>query len=439
MLAYCNTTDTPALFVAPRGGKTVVSCQWIAQKDFARVLVVAPYPAFYGWMENLRKINRKLIVLSGSGVQKSFQLYQSMTSSPRRVVLVNVEAHRILPELSEYQWDCVILDESTRIKTATAAVSKYFVKHFDRVPYKMVLTGTPDAEGELDIFQQLRFLDRGILDCDNYYQFQHRYCIKPFMSFRWEMTQRGRAFLAERLARHCFTLESTQMRITGELETTVATCVLDNSSRAVYDEIERLLVVKVDDEVLARTLYSLVAFQWMRQLAGGILPQKPNTAKLDLLRSLLTRRDGKFVVFCNYIDEILLVQKLLVEMGFQSRVIRGAVGIAERMSIQAQFVGGMLDAVVCQTSAIQWGADLAKANTAYVYSCPLSRESYIQMQSRILNTEKKAISHLVLLAVENTVDIDIIKSQERKERNHARLTSLVAEIRRRVNCGNIDN
>jgi SNF2 family DNA or RNA helicase len=55
--------------------------------------------------------------------------------------------------------DCVICDESHRIKSPGSKCSKFLTKIGKQVPHRYLVTGTPLAENPVDIYAQYRFLD----------------------------------------------------------------------------------------------------------------------------------------------------------------------------------------------------------------------------------------------------------------------------------------
>lgn len=69
----------------------------------------------------------------------------------------------------------VIVDESTSIKTPGAKRTKTTVALGRHAVYRRIATGTPYAEGPLDIYAPCRFLSDAILACRSFLSFKHEY------------------------------------------------------------------------------------------------------------------------------------------------------------------------------------------------------------------------------------------------------------------------
>lgn len=73
------------------------------------------------------------------------------------------------------KWDCVIMDESHALKSATAKRSK--VARKIRADYMFLLTGTPVLNRPIELWSQLDILVPG--EFGSYYTFGDRYCVGP--------------------------------------------------------------------------------------------------------------------------------------------------------------------------------------------------------------------------------------------------------------------
>lgn len=65
----------------------------------------------------------------------------------------------------------VIVDESTYIKSPNANRTSWILRIGERAKYRMIMTGTPTANGFQDLFMQFRFLSPMILGYNSYYSF----------------------------------------------------------------------------------------------------------------------------------------------------------------------------------------------------------------------------------------------------------------------------
>jgi SWI/SNF-related matrix-associated actin-dependent regulator 1 of chromatin subfamily A len=70
----------------------------------------------------------------------------------------------------------LVLDESIFIKNPKAVQTKAVMKLAASADRRTVLNGTPQAQGQWDLYQQMEFLNPNILGFKNYYHFRARHC-----------------------------------------------------------------------------------------------------------------------------------------------------------------------------------------------------------------------------------------------------------------------
>ena len=175
-LAYLYKKDAAALYTDMGTGKTKVMIDLIQSRKFSRVLIVAPKKACDVWEEQIGIhgvdglwTTHKLSDLSRDKVitllQETPPCGRGDTPKGIHAFIINYDKvwmEGIDKTLLKYQLDCVICDESHRIKTPKSKCSMYLAKLGKVVPYRYLVTGTPLAEKPTDIFAQYKFLDPSI-------------------------------------------------------------------------------------------------------------------------------------------------------------------------------------------------------------------------------------------------------------------------------------
>lgn len=76
--------------------------------------------------------------------------------------------------LGQVEWDCLIMDESHRIKQHDGRQSELVAQLAAGIPHRLGLTGTPMPHSQLDVFAQFRAIDPELYG-DNWWSFQRRY------------------------------------------------------------------------------------------------------------------------------------------------------------------------------------------------------------------------------------------------------------------------
>lgn len=69
------------------------------------------------------------------------------------------------------------VDESSKIKTHNAQRSKKCVELGKYANYRLIMNGTPIANGPMDLFMQFEFIDSSILGIGDFYSFRNRYAV----------------------------------------------------------------------------------------------------------------------------------------------------------------------------------------------------------------------------------------------------------------------
>lgn len=189
-LQYLYKRDAAALYTDMGTGKTKIMIDLIQNRKFNRVLVVAPNKACEVWEQqigihgidglivpyrlNQYSVNKVIDILSKVAKKGKFG-----TSRQILVFIINYEKiwrdgiDRIFLRKT-FGLDCVICDESHRIKTPRSKCSMYLARLGKVVPHRYLVTGTPLAEAPTDVFAQYKFLDPSIFGT-NFTQFRDQY------------------------------------------------------------------------------------------------------------------------------------------------------------------------------------------------------------------------------------------------------------------------
>lgn len=427
MLRYAKHTAFPALFVDMRLGKTLVAIRRFARLE--RVLVVAPYSALYGWREQLATEGISSKLIAGSREERL-----GMLGSRERFSLLNKEGHAVVPEIASMHWDAVILDESTFIKNPQSAVSVFYCANFREVRQRCILTGTPAPENELEYFQQLYFLNPGILGIQSYWEFRARYFIKAIDDEHlFFISKQGREHIGRRLAESCYFLKRKDVGLGGEKIYRTRSVILPAQARKVYARVEKEFVLEVGTE-LKETIWATQRFIWLRRLCGGSVEGRLiHNEKLKALADLL---DGELageqvIIWADFIEEIALISSML-----GCCPVYGDIPTREREQIRLAFQGGRQRFFVAQPGCFRHGTDLSAASTMIYYSSPLGRETREQTEDRFVNLSKEGSLLIIDIIVEGTVDEDIQQAMRKKYRRGEIMQAIVTAAQRRINGSN---
>jgi len=162
----------------PGTGKTKVALDFAAvlhrKGEVERVLILCPINAMQVWPDQMEKhlgVYQSTLIPQGKVIEKADQIQEEISwyenrKAPLRFIILNYEAiikrdknWNIMQVLEEYDADLIILDESQKVKSATAKRSKAAHRLGSRARYVCLLSGTPISKNYLDLYSQLKVID----------------------------------------------------------------------------------------------------------------------------------------------------------------------------------------------------------------------------------------------------------------------------------------
>jgi len=417
MLRYLKSHRYAALFVDMRLRKTLPVIR--VTKQYKYILVVGPYSALYGWQEQIALEGLAYKLLRGKRDERLAELQHRA-----QYTLVSKEAHLVIPEIAEMAWDCIVLDESPFIKNYQSKVSKFYTENFRTVNRRIIMTGTPAPENELEYFQQLYFLDPGILGCKSWWEFRSRYFTNAIESERlWFISKRGRQFLGKQLAKHCFFLKRQDFDLGGIKQYETRKFELPENVRKIYDKVEKDFILAIPEEKPVLTKWCIQQFLWLRSLCSGsvqnkVLHKEKVNALLELLQGELAGQ--QVIIWCAYTAELIWLSESL-----NVNPVYGKVDIHERERLRLKFQRGESRYFLAQPSCFKHGTDLSAATTMVYFSSPLGRETREQSEDRFVDISKNDALLVIDLVAEKTVEEDIQSAMRKKVKRNEFMQEIV--------------
>jgi len=400
-----------------RLGKSVVTIRKVLLSGSKLNLVVAPYSAIPDWEDELRDMDQDFITVTGD---KPIDKILEEFNEEHKWYLVNKELHRKV-DFSSIAWKFVIVDESTTISNPRADITKYFMQPvWQLVPNKMVLSGNPAPEEDLQYYCQLYFLNKNILPFKNYWDFRMQCFVPNTFGFDYKMNQLGTELLSSVLAQNAFFFKRKDANLGGIKIHERRYCKMPEEVRERYDQVINTFTLEEK-----RTIYATQKFLWLRQLASGFSDKRFidrfKTLELQALMHSELKND-QVIIWCAYTWEVDTVYSTFVK---NSSRIYGATPHDERMEIIARFRSGALQNIVAQPETLKWGKDLHVCDTMVVFSSPLGGETRSQIEDRGIHMEKTESSLIIDLLTYDSIDEDIYESLIRKESRSSMMQRIV--------------
>jgi SNF2 family DNA or RNA helicase len=419
----------PSLGLCPvdmRLGKSLCAIRFTKLWDCKHILIVAPYSAIYGWEDELKSENinfRDIGILTGEMSSKEKDRVLNTMLVPKWLI-VNKEIHRTFPNIFRYEFDCIILDESSFIANPSTDVTKFYLKsEWQRAKHRIILSGTPATENPLQYYCQIKFLDHALLKEKNYWDFRMKW-FKPD-GFKWKITEEGKKYLASVLHKCTYSLSRKDVHLGGIKIYEQRYCELGKEVRAKYNEVVKSF--SYDEQ--HKTIYATQKFLWLREFASGFVDKKiVDKCKIDMLVNLCSNelKEQQVVIWCNFLCELDLVWASF-HTGTVEK-INGSVNPSQRAEIVRKFQEGKIQYLCIQPETMKFGSKLTAADCMVYFSSPLSGLTRQQTEDRTIDVDKKDSILIIDLITKDTVDEDIYLSLIKKESQAQMMTRIVKRM-----------
>jgi len=401
-LRYAQARDRIALFMEMRLGKSPVAIRWAAEDR--RVLLVAPLSTLLGKLNWHGELVREGITPTMlPDIKRADRERMLRTSRIQHGVLrrrwatgwfgINYEALRTQPEILEAPWDAIVIDESTRIRSPRAQVTKLLLARASHIPRRAILSGLPNPESPLDYFCQFKFLDGEFLGYDNFWAFKQGQFVQTFPQWNWQPKRGVRQKIKEAVHSRAFVLTRKQAGVGSEKLREQRSVALNPAQKRAIKEIKRDYAIDGTE-----TKWAPVAHLWQQRLAGGFHPitqELLNDAKIRLAEELVMDefRRQSLVMWFRFNHEIDYFYKWMRKRNRKLKVERVHGNVKDsklvRGPVQDRFQDGTTRLVLLQIKLGKFGWNLSKASTAIYYSNSYEFEDRSQSEDRIIHLTKQ--------------------------------------------------
>lgn len=396
--------------------------------EVSKVLVIAPFRvARDTWPQEIEKWDH-LRYLKYSMVLGSKKQRLAALNTRADIYIINRENVTWLVDYYGRDWpfDMVIIDELSSFKSSKARRFRSLRKVRPLIKRIVGLTGTPAPNGLIDLWAQIYLLDQGERLGKTITGYRNRYFTpgrrNQHIIYEWNPKPESEEVIYKKLSDICVSMKSEDWLEMPEVISREVKVKLPEKAREKYDRLERdLLLPFAESDVVADTAAVLTGK--LLQMANGAVydefgeVQEIHKAKLDALEDIVEAANGRPVlVFYSYRHDLARIQERFPE----ARILDTS------EDIQAWNDGEILILLAHPASAGH-GLNLqAGGNIIVWFGLTWSLELYQQANARLYRQGQKhknvIIHHLV---AENTVDEDVMKSLENKDRTQEALMRAV--------------
>jgi SWI/SNF-related matrix-associated actin-dependent regulator of chromatin subfamily A-like protein 1 len=423
--AFLRANERAALFDEQGLGKSKQLIDAITADIEAQALrgavIVCPNGLKSTWADEIERFSSVPYAVFGAGRKARRTAFSSLKAA---FYVINYEAvDAELPSLRallRFKPMALVLDESHRIKTPDARVTKAVLHLRADAKRRYLLTGTPVANKPEDLWSQIFFLDDGEALGSTFEQFRDRYCT-PQGGYKAveDLRDRLSTFSMRRLKDHALELPSKEFKrmrvgLIGRQE--VMYVQMRNELALWVTSLDGQQVLKQGEAILAR-LVRLAQLASNPSLLDASYHEDP--AKFKALDSLLStymqKPTQKVIVWTSFVENVTTLASRYQE--YSPVTLYGKMERHERDAAVRAFRGDKnVRLLVANPAAAREGLTLTEANVAIYVDRTFNLVDYLQSQDRIHRISQSRPCEIVLLLANATIDGFIDYSLEQKHR-----------------------
>ncbi len=435
-----------ALFWEPGTGKTKAALDYAGALhltgEVRRVLVLCGINAIQVWPDQMdihmnEEIDWEAFIPEGSISDKTAQIEEYAyyrQDSALQFMILNYEAVMkrdkkwvIMEVIKDYDPELLILDESQKVKNATAKRSK--AAHFlgRRAKYIVLLSGTPISKNYLDLYSQLKVLDPKIWrdpdqgDIMSWTRFRNRFGVWGGRTGYELRGYQNLDDLRKRYLPHISTARKRDCLDLPKVTHVVIPVEMNASARLAYDAFAKEGMVVWRRHLIDGPIVLTKLLRLQQMTGGGVHDEVGEVVefqidKIKVLKGLiedLREAEEKVVIFARFIWEMDMIVQELSPIG----VIRGGVSWKKRKKFVEDFVASdKPEILLIQISAGESIDGIQRAcSNAIFYSTDYSWDHFKQAQGRLARVGQKTpvtFWHLHMIA---SVDKLVYRSLKTKQ------------------------
>lgn len=383
-------------------------------------IVICPNILKTTWGQEIEQHSGLRYAIFGSGKSARRQAFRSLKAS---VYVINYEA--VVSELSSlrallrFKRFALVLDESHRIKTPNAKITRAVLALRTDAARRYIMTGTPVANKPDDLWSQLYFLDAGSSLGSTFDEFKERYKHSTGYVNVDELRDRVAGLSLRRrkegtvqlppktVTRVSVALQGAQQRLYETLRKELAVWVQGLGGEQILAEAENILTRLV-------RLAQLTSNPRLIDAGYGEVPAK--YAALDaLLAAYLADPVRKVIVWTSFVDHIPELMGRYANYG-PVAVYGDIDGDSRDKSVEAFKNDPAARVLIANPAAAREGLTLTVANVAIYLDRTFNLVDFLQSQDRIHRLSQREPCEIVLLIADSTIDEFIDYSLAQKQR-----------------------
>lgn len=387
-------------------------------KQIKRVLIICPLSTMQtAWQADLFKsvMHRRVGIAHGDRAKRL-----KIINSNAEYVIINTDGVTVVADaLRKANFDLVVIDEATSVKTATTDRWKAINSLVKPNTWLWMLTGSPAAQTPLDAYGLARMLNPSSAP-RSFTKWRDDVMIKV-STFKWlpKMDWRDQVF---DLLQPAIRYTKEECLDLPEIMFTTREVPLSKAQQKAYDVMRSTLAMQAAGQTVTAVNAASGLSKLLQVSCGAAYTDDGQSLEFDVrpryneLCSIIDESSHKTLVFVPFTNTIDRIQEMLLHDGYTCEVIDGRVSATKRADIISRFqMNADPQILVMQPQAVSHGITLHAANTSVWWGPIMSYETYAQANARmyrkgqvnkclVVNLQGSTVERARYKALENMAD-----------------------------------
>ena len=429
---YIKSHPVAAVLLDMGLGKTAISLTALLDLLFDsfeahRVLVIAPLRvARDTWPAEIEKWDH-LSMLTYSVAVGSEKDRKTALMRDADIYIINRENVQWLVEQSgiPFTFDMVIVDELSSFKNHQSKRFKALMKVRPRIKRIVGLTGTPSANGLMDLWAEFKVLDMGQrlgrfigMYRNNYFRPDKR---NGQIIYSYKLLPGADKAIYKQISDITISMKATDHLKMPELVMNTHTVELSDDEREHYDELKQTLVLQLPEKEITVANAAALTGKLLQMANGAIYDDDGDhihihDRKLDALEDLIEGANGKPVLVAYWFKHDLE----RIKSRFKVREIKSSSDIRE-------WNAGKIPVAVIHPASAGHGLNLQTGGSTLIwFGLTWSLELYQQTNARLWRQGQQDTVVIHHIITDDTVDGRVLKALQSKEKIQ---DSLIAAVK----------
>lgn len=381
-----------------------------------KVLVISPlrvansvWPAEPANWEHLNHLT--VATVTGSERQRLAALH-------RRADVYSINRENIPWLVTHYgkKWpfDCVVIDESSSFKNASAKRWKALKRILPATEYMILLTGTPSPNGLLDLWPQMYLIDFGQALGRTATSYKQRFFESDYMGYKWTPREGSAETIHKLIAPYCMSMSAADYLELPERIDLVERVQLPAKTLKLYQDFERDLLIELEDGEEIEALTAATLANKLLQWCNGATYTDDNgawseihTAKLDALADLVEQNEG---------ENLLIAYNYKTDLDRITARFPDAVVLDKDPETIRRWNAGEIRMLLAHPASAGHGLNLQRGGSVCVwFGLNWSLELYQQFNARLHRQGQEKPVRIIHLVAEGCMDervVEVLKDKD---------------------------